>query len=56
MCSLIIDKKLDWPKDLDSLILLEFISFYNMSKKTHKMSQTTNHLLNYNKYKDPQNW
>jgi hypothetical protein len=58
MCSSIIDKYFDWPKDLDSPSLSKFVSYYNMrNKKLIKcIKPQIICYVNYNKYKDPQNW
>jgi hypothetical protein len=58
MCSSIIDKYLDWPKDLDSLSLTKFVSYYNMRNKRliKCLKLQIIHCVNYNKYKEPQKW
>ena len=58
MCTSIIDKYLNWPKDLDLLFLTEFVLYYNMRNKRliKCLKLQTIHYVNYNKYKDPQKW
>lgn len=58
MCSSIIDKYIDRPKNLDALSLVEFVSYYNVMKKKNskRLRPLIIRYVNFNKHKDHENW
>ncbi len=55
MCSSIIGKYINYPNQYELLSLAKFSIFYNIKKIGHHKPKIIR-FLNYNKYKDIENW
>jgi hypothetical protein len=56
MCSSIINKYINHLNQYKSLSLVEFSFFYNIKKNSKHCKPKINRFVNYNKYKDIENW